>query len=478
MNFSFPFTPQKKYLRYNERVKAELMNTTSIVERIREIIDDENIQQLKEELNGYHSADLADLFLEMKPEERLLCFKSLDEELAADMVEYLSPQLQVEILGDIDEELASRIISKLPHDSAADVLGDMEEDESETYLDKLPDKFSAEVRELLTYNEDTAGGIMNPIVLTVNVDMTVKDVLQHIRKSAEQDNMELYYVYVVDKQNHLLGVISLRKLLTSPVTHKVEDIMITDIVKLHVDDFQDYIADIFMKYQYNALPVVDLYNRLKGMITWDDVQDIVEEETTEEIYTSSGISTDVVDEDEILSGNILNAIRARTPWLFITLIGEFVAVHVANHFDHLIHSIPVIAIFMPLLAGLGGNIGTQSITLMVRGLSTGQVTLSSAIHHIFREMLVGFSIGALFGMMVMLVTWGWQNSVHLGLVVGAAMMINMTMATAIGTFTPFALKKLKIDPAIASGPVIATTIDVIGLATYFTLVSLYLVKVW
>jgi magnesium transporter len=253
--------------------------------------------------------------------------------------------------------------------------------------------------------------------------------------------------------------------------------MITDIVRLHVDDFQDYIADIFMKYQYNALPVVDLYNRLKGMITWDDVQDIVEEETTEEFYTSSGISTDVVDEDEILSGNIFKAIRARTPWLFITLIGEFLAVHVAHHFDGLIHTIPIIAIFMPLLAGLGGNIGTQSITLMVRGLSTGQVTLSSAFHHIVREMFVGLFIGAFFGLMVMLVTTGWQHNIQLGMVVGLAMMTNMTLATMIGTLTPFVLKTLKIDPAIASGPMIATTIDVMGLSVYFTLVTIFLTRI-
>lgn len=454
-----------------------MLNIENILERIHEIIEDENIQQLKEELDGYHSADLADILPELKAEDRLLCFKNIDEEKAADMIEYLSPQLQVELLGDIDEEAASRIISKLPHDSAADVLGDMEDNDSESYLDKLPDKFSAEVRELLTYNEDTAGGIMTPIVMTVNVDMTVEEVLSHIRIQAEQDNMELYYVYVVDKQNHLLGVISLRKLLTSPITQKVEDIMIKDTVKLHVDDYQDYIADIFMKYQYNALPVVDLYNRLKGMITWDDVQDIVEEETTEEIYTSSGISTDVVDEDEILSGNISKAIRARTPWLFITLIGEFIAVNVGNHYEATLHAAPIIAIFMPLLAGLGGNIGTQSITLMVRGLSTGEVTLSSAFHHIFREMRVGLFIGTIFGILVTLVTWGWRDNIYLGLVVGLSMLINMTMATIIGTFTPFALKSFKIDPAVASGPVIATTIDVLGLAVYFTLVTVFLVKI-
>jgi len=453
------------------------MNTQNIIDRLREIMDDETLNQLKEELNGYHEADLADIFQELKPEERLQCFRLLNIEKAADLMEYLPPQLQVELLGDIDENIASQILTKLPHDAAADVLGDMEEDESESYLDKLPQKFSDEVRELLTYNENTAGGIMNPIVLTVNSDMSVREVLDYIRIKAEKDNMELYYVYVTDKQNHLMGVVSLRKLLTSPVAQKVEDIMIADIVKLHVDDYSDYIIDEFMKYQYNALPVVDLYNRLKGMITWDDVHDLFEEETTEEIYQSSGISTEIVDEDEILSGNIFNAIRARTPWLFITLIGEFIAVNVGHHFNHTIDALPIIAIFMPLLAGLGGNIGTQSITLMVRGLSTGQVSLNSATHYLFRETLIGLAIGSIFGILVTIVTWGWQHNAELGFIVGLAMAINMTMATIIGTFTPFALKAFKVDPAVASGPVIATTIDVLGLAIYFTLVSTYLLKV-
>ena len=288
--------------------------------------------------------------------------------------------------------------------------------------------------------------------------------------------MELYYVYVIDKQKHLLGVVSLRKLLTSSIRAKVTEIMIKDIVKLHVDDRQDHIAEEFMKYQFNALPVVDLYNRLKGIVTWDDVQDIVEEETTEEIYTSSGIATELVeDEDDILTGNIFNAVKARTPWLFITLIGEFIAVNVAHHFDHTFEMLPVIAIFMPLLMGLGGNIGIQSITLMVRGLSTGQITLKTAFHHILRETGIGFVIGVLFGILVTLVTWGWQHSIQLGTVIGLSMIINMMCATLIGTLTPFVLKKLKIDPAIASGPVIATTIDVVGLFIYFSLATAYLI---
>ena len=456
-----------------------MSNIENTIDRIRELIESEGSEQLlKDELNSYHEADLADIFQLLKPEERLACFIKLDEEKAADVIEYLPPQLQVEILGDIDEALASRLISKLPHDEAADVLGDMEEDESETYLEKLPQKFSSEVRELLTYNEDTAGGIMTPLVLTVGDNMSVKDALDTIRIKAEKENIELYYVYVVDKYNHLQGVVSLRNLLTSPVDLTISDIMTKDIVSVQIDDYQDHIAEIFMKYQFNALPVVDLYNHLKGIVTWDDVQDIVEEETTDEIFTSSGIVTDLGDDDDnLLTGSLAHSIKARLPWLFITLIGEFLAVTITSKYDKTFSALPVVAAFMPLLAGLGGNIGTQSITLMVRGLSTGQVTLSTGWNHIYREAITGLSIGAIFGLLVMLVTCGWQHNVELGLIVGLAMSLNMTIATIIGTCTPLILKKIHIDPAVASGPVIATTIDVIGLAIYLTLVTWYLITI-
>lgn len=453
------------------------MNITATVDRIREIIEDESSVQLAEELNTFHSADLADIFQELKPEERLECFNLIEEDKAADMIEYLPPNLQVEILGDIDTDLAARIITKLPHDAAADVLGDMEEDDTEVYLESLPQKFSEEVRELMNYDEDTAGGMMTPLFMKVTPDMTVKEVLDYIRNRADEDNIDLYYVYVTDKQDHLLGVVSLKNLLTSSFRTKIEDLMNSDIVKLHIDDYRDAISEVFMKYQFDSLPVVDHYNHLRGIVTWDDIQDAVEEETTEEIYASSGISTESIDEDEILEGSIFTSIRARTPWLFVTLIGELIAVNVANCYGKTLQALPIIAIFMPLLAGLAGNIGTQSITLIVRGLSTGQLTLGSTIRHIVRESLIGFLIGALFGAVVMLFTWGWQHNVELGLIVGIAMTINMSLATLIGTLTPFAMKKMNIDPAVASGPVIATAIDVLGLAVYFTLASVFLLKV-
>ncbi len=455
-----------------------MLNIQNSVDRIRELVAENNIESLKTELNGYHSADLADIFPDLDTSERIECFNLIDEDKSVELLEYLPPQLQVEILGDIDAVKASELISKLPHDDAADVLGELEDDESAEYLEKLPQKFSSEVRELLKYDESTAGGIMTPLVLTVNADMDVEGVLSTIRIKAEKENMDLYYVYVVDSQNHLVGVLSLRNLLTSPIHKNIKDIMQKDIVKLHIDDYQDYIADVFMKYQFNALPVVDMYNHLKGIVTWDDAQDIVEEETTDEIYTSSGIIVDLAGDDEdILSGNIFNSIKARTPWLFITLVGEFIAVTVANHFTATVDALPIIAVFMPLLAGLGGNIGTQSITLMVRGLSTGQITLRSQFKQIARESAVGLLIGVFFGFIVAVVTMGWQHNIAFGVIVGVAMALNMMIAAIIGAMTPFILKRLKIDPAVASGPVIATSIDVIGLFVYFSLVTFYLIKI-
>lgn len=450
-----------------------LPNLKNIRDRIQELIENGDVKNLEEKLKGLHSADLAEIYENISLDERRACTVLLSEDDLADLLEELSPQIQIELLDELDDEKAARIIMKMPHDSVADVLGDLDDVESESYLNKLPLRVSSQIRELLSYEEDSAGGIMNSDVITVNQDMTIEQTLSFLRIKAEKDNIELYYIYVVDKLNHLLGVVSLRTLLTSPLHIKIEDIMSTDIIKAYIDDPQEIVADILIKYGFLALPIVDHYNRLKGMVTWDDAQEVTEEETTGEFYASSGITTDVFDEDEILSGHIIKSIRARTPWLFITLLGEFLAVNVAHHFDKVIGILPIIAIFMPLLAGLGGNIGTQSITLMVRGLSTGEVTLSSAFYHIFREFRIGLIIGTLFGLIVTLITWQWQHSLALGFVVGTAMILNMTLATVIGTLTPFALKKINIDPAVASGPVIATTIDVMGLTVYFMLVTLF-----
>ncbi len=443
------------------------------IDRLKRHVELENPEALINDLNNMHSADVAEVFERITPEERENYFKYLDSEKAADLLEEVSPQRQVELLGTIGEEKAAEIVSKMPHDLMADFLGDLSDEEINNYLNKLPQRVSSQIRELMTYPEDTAGGIMTTEYLSVSEDMTVEETFKYVRSQSDS-NIDFYYIYVADKLNHLLGVLSLRTLISSPLDMKVGNIMETDIFKVQTLDDQEYVADSLIKYGYLALPVVDNYNRIKGIVTWDDAHYISEEETTEEIYASSGISTDMIPEDEILTGKLSLAVRARAPWLLITLVGAFGAVNVADHFDNILAQLPIIAIFIPLLIGLGGNIGTQSVTLMVRGLSTGQISMSSALYQVLREIQIGLIIGLTFGLLVMLVTWGWKNNIALGSVVGIAMTANMTIATLVGTSLPFILKRFNIDPAVASGPFIATAIDIIGLAVYFILVTLSL----
>lgn len=449
-----------------------MLDLSTKIEELKKLLEAEQMSILTSELEELHYADVAEILEHVDEAERTEIFKLLNPEKAADTLEELNAQIQVELLSSIDEEKAAKIILKMPHDFAADILGDVSDEASEAYLSKLPLRLSNQLRELLNYGEDTAGGNMNTEFLSVDMEMTTQETLNFIRSKAERDNIDFYYVYVTDQSKRLRGVLSLRTLIKTPGNVQIKEIMVTDVIKLNVFDDQELVADTLRKYSLLAVPVVDDYGRLKGIVTWDDAQDITEEETTEDIYQSSGISTDAIDEDEILSGRLSSAVRARTPWLFVTLFGEFIAVNVANHFDHTLQLVPIIAIFMPLLAGLGGNIGTQSITIMVRGLSTGQININSAVHHIVRELKIGLIIGVLFGLIVMAVTYGWKHNFALGLIVGGAMTTNMTLATVLGTVTPFVLKRLNIDPAVASGPFIATAIDVLGLTIYFTFVTL------
>ena len=215
-----------------------MLNLENSIERLKDIIEQNDENLLREELDNLHYADIAEIFESLNEDERLISFNVLPEDDAAELLEFLSPQIQVEILSDIDEEKASRIILKMPHDSVADVLGDLEDSDSENYLNKLPERISNQIRELLSYPEDSAGGIMNSDVITVDKDMTVDEVVSFLRIKAETDKVELLYVYVTDKSGHLLGVLSLRSLFTTPPYVKVEDIMIKDLVKVHVDDDQ------------------------------------------------------------------------------------------------------------------------------------------------------------------------------------------------------------------------------------------------
>lgn len=428
---------------------------------------------LKQELNELHPADLYEVFLEITPQERSKCFSLLDIETAGDLLDELDVNLQTELFSQLDLDQVLEILELMPNDAVVDLLGVIPPAKAEHIIKNLPAKESEEIRELMQYPEDSAGGIMTSEYLKLISDMTVEQTIEFLRLRAEAENTSFYYLYVVDRRDVLVGVVGLRALITAPGYVTINEIMDSDVISVKVYDDQELVASIMQKYNFLLLPVVDENNVLKGIITWDDAQEVIEEEVTEDIYSSSGIQVhDDIDVEEIIKGNLFTEVKARFFWLLLTLIAGFGAVTIGKFFEETIDAIPVAAIFIPLIIGLGGNTGTQSVTIIVRALYTGDISLSDAFKYIVREFNAGIIIGLLFGGIVILASILFTDISYLPMIVGVSMVLTICLGATIGTMVPFLLKQFNFDPAIASGPIITTTIDILGIAIYFGFVSL------
>lgn len=447
----------------------------SEITKIKELLTDDDDLSLRQEINELHPADLYEIFLEISAEERSRCFALLDTETAGDLLDELDVGLQTELFEQLDLQSVLEILELMPNDAVVDLLGVIPAEKAEHIIKNLPHKESVEIRELMQYPEDTAGGIMTSEYLKLISDMSVGQTIEFLRMRAEAGNIEFYYLYVVDRSDVLVGVVGLRSLITSPSFITVKEIMERDVITVNVMDDQELVASVMQKYDFLLIPVVDDDGKLKGIITWDDAQEVVEEEVTEDIYTSSGIQVHGnVDVEEIIKGKLSTEVKARFVWLLVSLIAGFGAVLVGKFHDHTLNQLPVIAIFMPLIIGLGGNTGTQSLTMIVRALYTGDVLLSDAFKYIFRELRAGLIIGLLFGVIVTLISYIFTDHYALPLVVGLSMVLTICFGATLGTLVPFVLKKFNFDPTIASGPIITTGIDVAGIAIYLGMAELML----
>lgn len=445
---------------------------TAMTEKIEKLIAQHNDAGLSMELNAMHPADVAEVFRELTTEERKACFDFLNVEQAGEVVENLDFDLMVETMAQVDTDKLVTILQLMPSDEAVDVLNEFPDERVYEIIRKMPDlKQASNLKELLTYPEDTAGGIMSSEYVKIYADMTAEETLNYLRIKAEKDTTSFYYLYVVDRHDHLLGVLGLRALITSPAYMKVDQIMVPDVISVNHYEDKSVVADWIQKYQFLSIPVVDNTGRLKGIITWDDAAEVLEEELTDEFYTSSGLSTEAFYTEELLAGKLTTAVKSRTPWLLITMLGSFLAVLVGDSFSDTLHAVPLLAIFIPLLGGVGGNVGTQSSALIVRGLATGHATLDKAFMHVFKQFCVGAMIGIIIGVVVGTMVGFWKGNPWFGLIIGAGLLGNITVAATLGTLVPFLFKRINVDPAIASGPFITTAIDVTGLSIYFGLAS-------
>src|SRR5687767_4199143 len=408
-------------------------------------------------LQKQHPADLAQLFSELPDKDRRAAFSVLAERnsrLAMEAVSELGPEGAAALLSDRSADEIVKLLQELPSDDAAALINYLPEDLSAEILELLQKRpAGGDVGDLLEYKERTAGRIMNPKVFALSEDMTAGESITALQGS--RDVEVVFYLYVIDARRHLVGVVSLRRLLLVSPETPLKRIMTTDLISVRTDTDQEEVARLVASYNLLAIPVVDEENKLVGVITVDDVIDVIKDEATEDVYRLAGVAGD----DRVFS-TAFESLRKRVPWLEVNLVTAFLAASVVSLFEGSIEYLPVLAVFMPVVAGMGGNAATQTLTVIVRGIALGELTRANVRKALFKEATVGLGNGVACGLVGWLVVWAWKGDFWLGGILCAAMIINMFVAATAGTLIPLALRAMKVDPALASSVFITTLTDV------------------
>jgi magnesium transporter len=422
-------------------------------------------------LQKQHPADLAKLFSDLSEKERHSAFALLVERnsrLAMEALSELSPEAGAAILADRSAEEIVKLTQELPSDDAAAIIDYLPEELSAAVLELIQKRpAGGDVGELLEYAEQTAGRIMNPKVFALAEDMTAGEAITALQGS--RDVEVVFYLYVIDVRRHLVGVVSLRRLLLVPPPTPLKRIMTTDLISVRVDMDQEEVARQVASYNLLAIPVVDDENKLVGVITVDDVIDVIKDEATEDVYRLAGVTGD----DRVFA-RASESLRKRVPWLQVNLLTAFVAASVVAVFEGTIRNATALAVFMPVVAGMGGNAATQTLTVIVRGIALGELTWANTRKALLKEAAVGLGNGLACGIVAALVVWAWKGDAVLGAILLGAMMINMFVAATAGTLIPLMLRALKIDPALASSVFITTLTDVFGFFSFLGLGALFL----
>jgi magnesium transporter len=421
-------------------------------------------------LHKQHPADLAQVFTELGEKDRLASFSLLVErnsKLAMEALSELGPEGGAALLADRSPEEIARLLHDLPSDDAAAIIDNLPEALSAAVLELIEKRPGDEVGDLLEYDEQTAGRIMNPKVFALSEDITAGEAITTLQGS--RDVEMVFYLYVVDARRHLVGVVSLRRLLLVPPPTPLKRIMTTDLTSVRTDTDQEEVARLVASYNLLAIPVVDEENKLVGIITVDDVIDVIKDEATEDVYRLAGVAGD----DRVFS-TAMESLRKRVPWLEVNLVTAFLAASVVALFEGRIKDLPVLAVFMPVVAGMGGNAATQTLTVIVRGIALGELTWANSRKALLKEAAVGVGNGLACGAVGALVVWVWKGDLILGLILCAAMVINMFVAATAGTLIPLALRALKVDPALASSVFITTLTDVFGFASWLGLGTVFI----
>ncbi len=433
-----------------------------LIESIKRLLRRDANSHLKKIVNKTHAVDLAEVFRSLSSSHQFKLF---------DMIKDI--QQKGILLGELDKDTLKNFIEKidlddivliLDHmasDDVADLIGRLPEEVSDTILKRMRKEGSEEIEGLLHYEDDTAGGIMTPDFIALKEDITAKEAIESLQK--EHMNVEMpFYLYAVDEYGKLVGVSSLRQLVVVPPETQLKNFMSKDVFSVRTDTDQEEVAKIVARYDILAVPVVDEANTLVGIVTVDDVIDVLRKEATEDILKMAGVGEQFVE-----TQSVFRSTRIRLPWLFASCVGGVIAVFIIGRFELSLSKLTYLAAFIPVIMGMGGNIGTQSSTIVVRGLATGRLSIRDIWSVVFKELSVGLILGLVYGTFIGVVAKARYDTMAVALSVGLAIICSMSIAALIGSFVPMAFARINIDPAVATGPFVTTAIDIISVFFYF-----------
>jgi magnesium transporter len=439
-------------------------------ERITASLFNENMDEFRQLFLGMHPYDQAKFYVKQQPNIRLRMYHYLSPEEMASIFEQLEiDDEQYKIyLREMDPTFAAQMLSYMYTDNAVDILNELDKSDVANYLTIMGDEAAKEIKDLLHYKEYTAGSIMTTEYIAIHAHETVQSAMQILKREAIHAET-IYYIYVIDEDKRLVGVLSLRELLVSNDDTKICDIMNERVVYVYVDEDQEEVARKMSDYDFLAIPVVDSSKHLLGIITVDDIVDVIEEEASDDYSKLAGV-TDM----DTFDRNPFRAAKKRLPWLIILLFLGMMPASLIGRFEETLEKVSILAMFIPLIAGMSGNTGTQALAVAVRSLATGDFEQEGKWKIIVREAGTGIITGATCGALITLIVYLWKHDIFLGTLVGFSLLATLTVATIAGALVPLIMHRLNVDPAVASGPFITTINDIISILIYFGLATVFL----
>ena len=447
--------------------------TQEFINHIKELIEKKDSVLLQDTVARLHPADIAEICLELTTEQARFLYRQLDNETAADALIEMDEDLRNDLLEELPSEaIAQRFVNYMDTDDAVEIIRDMDEEKQEEVLSSIQDiELAGDIVDLLQYDEDTAGGLMSTEMVVVNGNWSMPECLKEMRQQAEELD-DIYYIYVVDDDERLCGLFPLKKMITSPSVSKVKHVMDTQIISVDVDTPIDEVTMLIEKYNLVAIPVVDKINRLVGQITVDDIMDEVREQTEHDQQLTAGLTQDVETGDSVFLQT-----KARLPWLIIGMLGGIGSSILLNCFTTTLGSHPEMALFIPLLAGMGGNVGTQSSAIAVQGLANNSLNSHHLFRHRVKEMVVAIINATILSLMVYVYNFFIYGPTDIvSLAVPLSLFVVVLFASGFGTLIPMVLERIDINPAVATGPFIQIINDLSGM-TFYMIISMILSKI-